>query len=138
MKLSLVLGVAVSGLCFGDSMAQESGEPTEEVVVISCSFEEQFTESDQREALRSYLSELDQMSEFQIEDIASLISSEKVHALREDHYQWRRDRDTYCWEVGRNSSDDRAELECLVALSEAYYDQRDVEISHLEEMRDHP
>src|SRR5215813_5190398 len=82
MKLSLLLGVAVSGLCFGDSMAEESGEPTEEVVVISCSFEEQFTESDQREALRSYLSELDQMSEFQIEDIASLISSEKVHALK--------------------------------------------------------
>ena len=142
MKLSLLLGVAVSGLCLGDSMAQESGEPTEELVVITCSLgisdEEEPTQTDRREGLRSYVSALEAQTESQIEDIASLGPSEKVHALREDHYQWMRERDSYCWEVGRNDSNDLAELECLAALTDAYYDQRDLELSHLEEMRDHP
>ena len=137
MRPLLLLGVAVFELCSVDSMAQALGEePTQEVVVISCSlghaFEEELTQDSRREALRVYVSQLDEQTDSQIEDMESLISSELVHALREDHYDWRRARDIYCWEAGRNSSNDLEELECLEALTTLYYDQREVEISDLQ------
>ena len=143
MRILLLLGVAVFILCSGDSMAQAlEEEPTQGVVVLSCSMartvEEEPTQSDLREELRTYISALDEQSESQIEEIESLISADRVHALRDDHYDWMRDRDIYCWEVGRNSSNDLEELECLAALTEVYYDQREVEISHLEARQGRP
>jgi len=93
MRLPLLLAVALLTLYSGGSIAQPlEEEPTQEGVIL-CSFslesEQEPTQSDRREELRDYLSELDQQMAFQIEDLESLVPSERVHALRDDHYDWK-------------------------------------------------
>jgi hypothetical protein len=95
--------------------------------------EDDSAQRDPRGELQAYLSALDEHLAAQIDDIESLVSSERVHGLRDGHHDWIRGRDVYCWEVGRNSPNDLVELECLLALSGDYFDQREAEISQLAE-----
>jgi hypothetical protein len=135
MRLPLVLGVALSSLWCGDSMARTvQEEPDQDLVVFVCSrgFEDGSTQGDSRETLETYVSTLDDLTESQLLDIESLVPSEVVRSLRENFYEWRLGRDAYCWEIGRSSTNDLAELECLASFTESYFDQAEIEISRLE------
>lgn len=136
MRLSPLLVASVCALWSGLSSAQETdAEPPQATIVLSCGASRPYAgelgEAERREELRTYVAELDEQCEAQLEELASLVPSEKVRALRDEHREWMRGRDDYCAEVGRNAQNTLAELECLADLTGTYYDERDVELSRL-------
>ncbi len=84
-----------------------------------------------RPALEAYLHELMVQVEAQIEEIAAAIPPREVERLRSEHYAWELQRDTYCADAGRNSTNELRELECLAELTSQYFDRRELEISKL-------
>ncbi|MCH9015883.1 MAG: hypothetical protein IH877_09395 [Gemmatimonadetes bacterium] len=92
--------------------------------------------SDRRYELEQYVYDLTWICDIQINEIAAMIPEREVEKLRNDHYVWKIDRDIQCAKIGRTESGELREFECLAELSEAYFTQRELEISDLESLRD--
>jgi len=101
---------------------------------MSCS-EDAGPARDERALLCQYVDSLDWQIDAQIEEIAANIPTERIEALRNEHYAWRLQRDLQCNEAGRKSTDELAELRCLSERSGHYFDLREAELSLLEAAR---
>ena len=71
------------------------------------SLEEELSIRTERERLEIYVYQITLLCDSQIEEIAAAIPTERVEALRRDHYVWKLDRGIYCSEAGRHSSPPR-------------------------------
>ncbi len=92
--------------------------------------------SDPRYDLELYVYQLTSLLDDQLEEIAVMIPKHEVEKLRNDHYAWKIERDIQCAKIGRTEPGELRELECLSELSEVYFDQRELEIIDLEDVRE--
>ncbi len=89
----------------------------------------------ERASYQAYVDALDSQCDMQIEDLAAMIPTDQIKALRSEHYDWRLQRDLRCADTGRKSSDELAELCCLSKVTSDYYDRRELQIREIEARR---
>ena len=118
----LLLGTPTSALGTDADLRPEDVGGSGEVVVFACGGPP-IDPEELRAAMREAGHALDVWLDEQVDDRALALDRARADALREEHYDWRLARETFCAEYARRAPEDDAYEECLLAYS-ADYEER--------------
>ncbi len=122
----------VSFLAAAACLAWDEDGDGDSADLFVCSFSAE-SDDEIRYELDVYIHQITALCDSQIEELAGVISPDDVERLRSEHYSWKTNRDIFCADAGRNSSDPLRDLECLSELTEEYFEQRELQLAEEEE-----